>query len=65
MIDWVRKVFAEQSELVLVLMLAGVLLVLFAPIPPGLLDLLLITNFSIAAASVTTAPGARICISGP
>jgi flagellar biosynthesis protein FlhA len=44
----VGKVFAEQSELVLVLMLAGVLLVLFAPVPPGLLDLLLITNFSCA-----------------
>ena len=26
MIDWLRKVFAQQSELVLVLMLAGVLL---------------------------------------
>ncbi len=48
MIDWVRKVFAQQSELVLVLMLAGVLLVLFAPVPPGLLDFLLITNFSCA-----------------
>lgn len=48
MIDWARKVFAQQSELVLVLMLAGVLLVLFAPIPPGLLDFLLITNFSCA-----------------
>jgi len=44
----VGRMFAEQSELVLVLMLAGVLLVLFAPIPPGLLDLLLITNFSCA-----------------
>jgi flagellar biosynthesis protein FlhA len=46
--DWLRKTFAQQSELVLVLMLAGVLLVLFAPIPPGLLDFLLITNFSCA-----------------
>ena len=42
------KLFAEQSELVLVLMLAGILLVLFTPVPPGLLDLLLITNFSCA-----------------
>ena len=48
MIAWVRKVFAEQSELALVMMLAGVLLVLFAPVPPGLLDFLLITNFSCA-----------------
>jgi flagellar biosynthesis protein FlhA len=44
----IGKAFAEQSELVLVLMLAGVLLILFAPIPPGLLDLLLIMNFSCA-----------------
>lgn len=44
----VGKLFAEQSELVLVLMLAGILLVLFTPIPPGLLDLLLIANFSCA-----------------
>lgn len=42
------RMFAEQTELVLVLMLAGILLVLFAPIPPALLDLLLITNFSCA-----------------
>lgn len=42
----IGKLLAEQSELVLVLMLAGILLVLFAPIPPGLLDLLLIANFS-------------------
>jgi flagellar biosynthesis protein FlhA len=43
-----RSIFAEQSELVLALMLAGVLLVLFAPVPPGLLDYLLITNFACA-----------------
>jgi flagellar biosynthesis protein FlhA len=47
-IGWIRKIFAEQSELALVLMLAGVLLVLFAPIPPALLDFLLVTNFACA-----------------
>jgi flagellar biosynthesis protein FlhA len=47
-IGWIRRVFAEQSELALVLLLAGVLLVLFAPIPPGLLDFLLIANFACA-----------------
>ncbi|HWW21844.1 MAG TPA: flagellar biosynthesis protein FlhA [Steroidobacteraceae bacterium] len=46
MMGWLRQVFAEQSELVLALMLGGVLLVLFAPIPPWLLDFLLITNFA-------------------
>jgi flagellar biosynthesis protein FlhA len=46
--SWLRKIFADQSELVLVLLIAGVLLVLFSPIPPGLLDFLLITNFATA-----------------
>lgn len=48
MIASIRKIFSGQSELILVLMLAGVLLVLFAPIPPGLLDVLFVTNFSFA-----------------
>lgn len=48
MIASLRKIFGGQSELALVLMLSGVLLILFAPIPPWLLDLLLITNFSCA-----------------
>ena len=43
-----RAMFAGQSELVLVLLLASILLVLFTPIPPGLLDFLLICNFSFA-----------------
>jgi len=48
MLGTLRKVFGDQSELVLVIMLAAVLLILFTPIPPALLDLLLIANFSIA-----------------
>jgi flagellar biosynthesis protein FlhA len=48
MTAWFRRVFGEQSELVLVSLLAGILLVLFAPIPAGLLDFLLIANFSFA-----------------
>ena len=46
--NWLRKVVGERSELVLVLILAGILLVLFAPIPAWLLDFLLIANFSFA-----------------
>lgn len=42
------KLLGDKSELVLVLILAGTLLVLFIPIPPWLLDLLLITNLSCA-----------------
>jgi flagellar biosynthesis protein FlhA len=45
---WFNRVFGERSELALVSMLAGILLVLFAPIPAGLLDFLLIANFSLA-----------------
>ena len=43
-----RATFGDQSELLLVLLLAGILLVLFTPIPPQLLDFLLICNFSFA-----------------
>jgi flagellar biosynthesis protein FlhA len=43
-----RRAFGDQSELILVLLLAGILLVLFTPIPPQLLDFLLISNFSFA-----------------
>jgi flagellar biosynthesis protein FlhA len=48
MTRWLRAVFGDQSELALVALLAGILLVLFAPIPGKLLDFLLITNFSFA-----------------
>ncbi len=43
-----KRFFGEQTELALVALLGGILLVLFAPIPPGLLDFLLILNFSFA-----------------
>jgi flagellar biosynthesis protein FlhA len=43
-----RRILGEQSELALVLLLAGILMVLFAPIPATLLDFLLLTNFSLA-----------------
>ncbi|MET0658639.1 MAG: FHIPEP family type III secretion protein, partial [Steroidobacteraceae bacterium] len=46
--SWIRKIFGDQSELVLVAILGGILLVLFTPIPPGLLDFLLISNFAFA-----------------
>jgi len=46
--SWLQKVFGEKSELALVALLSGILLVLFSPIPAQLLDFLLITNFSFA-----------------
>jgi flagellar biosynthesis protein FlhA len=43
-----RRFFGEQTELALVALIGCILMVLFAPIPPGLLDFLLIANFSFA-----------------
>jgi flagellar biosynthesis protein FlhA len=43
-----RRFFGDQAELALVALLAGILLVLFTPIPGRVLDFLLITNFSFA-----------------
>jgi flagellar biosynthesis protein FlhA len=46
--SWLREVFGENSDLILVVLMVAILLVLFAPIPPSLLDLLLLINFSFA-----------------
>jgi flagellar biosynthesis protein FlhA len=43
-----RRIVGAQADLFLVLGLVLILLVLFAPIPPGFLDFLLIANFSVA-----------------
>jgi flagellar biosynthesis protein FlhA len=40
--------FGKNSDIALVLMVLGVLVVLFAPIPSSLLDFLILTNFSFA-----------------
>ncbi len=46
--SWFRKLVSAQSDLVLVFVVIGILLILFLPIPSGLLDFLLITNMSFA-----------------
>lgn len=43
-----KKVFAGAHELILVVGMIGVLMILFVPISPGVLDFLLLTNFSLA-----------------
>jgi flagellar biosynthesis protein FlhA len=43
-----QRFFGKHSDVALVLMVMGVLIVLFAPIPAALLDFLLLTNFSFA-----------------
>ncbi len=48
MIESLRSIAGKQSDLVLVFCVTGILFVLFMPIPPGLLDFLLICNLSIA-----------------
>ena len=48
MIGALRKIFGAQSDLALVVGLVLILLVLFAPVAPWLLDFLLVTNLSFA-----------------
>ncbi|HSV47315.1 MAG TPA: flagellar biosynthesis protein FlhA [Ramlibacter sp.] len=43
-----KAFFGRHSDIALVAMVLGVLVVLFAPIPSGLLDFLILTNFSFA-----------------
>jgi flagellar biosynthesis protein FlhA len=43
-----RKALGQQSDLALVVLVVGILVVLFAPIPSALLDLFLLSNFSFA-----------------
>lgn len=43
-----RKLFSGAHDLILVVGMIGVLLILFVPISPGMLDFLLLTNFSLA-----------------
>ncbi|HYD78330.1 MAG TPA: flagellar biosynthesis protein FlhA [Paucimonas sp.] len=48
MIPALRRVFHDNTDLVMVFMVIGVLTILFAPIPSGLLDFLILANFSFA-----------------
>lgn len=46
--EFLKRSFGRHSDVLLVVLVLGVLLVLFAPIPPGLLDFLILSNFSFA-----------------
>jgi flagellar biosynthesis protein FlhA len=46
MMETLRRIVGNNSDLVLVLGVVGILMVLFMPIPPGLLDFLLLSNVS-------------------
>lgn len=46
--DFLNRVFGKHSDIAIVLLVLGVLIVLFVPIPSGLLDFLILTNFSFA-----------------
>ena len=46
--NWLARYFGKHTDIVLVLLVLGVLVVLFAPIPSGLLDFLILSNFSFA-----------------
>ncbi len=43
-----RTVLGKQSDIAMVILVVGVLFILFTPIPPALLDFLLLANFSFA-----------------
>lgn len=43
-----QRFFGKHSDIAMVLLVLGILIVLFAPIPSPLLDFLILTNFSIA-----------------
>jgi flagellar biosynthesis protein FlhA len=43
-----KQFFGRHSDLAMVLVVLGVVVVLFTPIPPGLLDFLILSNFSFA-----------------
>lgn len=45
--DAIKQFLSRQSDMVLVIGVVGILMVLFVPIPAGLLDFLLISNFSL------------------
>ncbi len=48
MMEAIRKSLGEQGDLILVICVMFILMLLFVPIPPGLIDFLFITNFSFA-----------------
>src|SRR5580692_3184440 len=43
-----RRFFGKHSDIAMVLLVLGVVVVLFAPIPSGVLDFLILSNFSFA-----------------
>ncbi len=46
--SWIQKTFRNQGDVAIVLVVLGVLVVLFTPIPRGLLDFLILANFAFA-----------------
>jgi flagellar biosynthesis protein FlhA len=48
MMGGLRAAIGKHADLVLVVLVVGILVVLFTPIPPALLDLLILGNFSFA-----------------
>jgi flagellar biosynthesis protein FlhA len=42
------RIFGRNTDLIVIALVMSILLVLFAPIPPGLLDCLILLNFSLA-----------------
>lgn len=45
---WLQRILLQHADIVLIALVLGVLLILFAPIPSGLLDFCILVNFSFA-----------------
>jgi flagellar biosynthesis protein FlhA len=43
-----KRFFGDHSDIAMVVLVLGVLTILFVPIPAGLLDFLILTNFGFA-----------------
>ncbi len=43
-----QRIFGKHSDIAMVVLVLGILVILFAPVPSGVLDFLLLTNFSFA-----------------
>jgi flagellar biosynthesis protein FlhA len=46
--DFLKRFFGRHADVAMVVLVVGVLVVLFAPVPAGVLDFLILTNFSFA-----------------
>jgi len=47
-VGFLKRFFGQHTDVAMVVLVVGILVVLFAPIPAGVLDFLVLANFSFA-----------------